>query len=131
MTHSGVSSAASREQSLPSPRLAPPPSAALVFRRRVNYRLHRVHSVPPSVSACERSSAAFNPRAGPTWKAASRRLAPPLCPPTTSTSAGRLDGKKSTNCLIIQIFVIMNCCSTVQEHGVQPVLPPQHSSCES
>lgn len=61
--------------------------------------------------------------------------APPPPPLVTDEhirqGAGLVDEKKFTNCLIIQIFMIMNRYSTVREHGVQPELPPQHSSCES
>lgn len=62
---------------------------------------------------------------------------PPTPPPprhrkhTRRQGAGLVDEKKFTNCLIIQISMIMNRYSTVREHGVQPELPPQHSSCES
>lgn len=66
---------------------------------------------------------------------------PPTQPPTHPSTpvtdkhirqgAGLVDEKKFTNCLIIQISMIMNHYSMVREHGVQPELPPQHSSCES
>lgn len=96
---------------------------------------------------CECSSELFNPRNAPNWKTARERhggnqLSATIIPPSTlepppvnhehiRQGAGLVDEKKFTNCLIIQISMIMNRYSTVREHGVQPELPPQHSSCES
>lgn len=84
--------------------------------------------------ASERSSAPFNPRGGPKLEGSqwmSRSAPLPVTDEHIRQGAGLVDEKESTNCLIIQIFMIMNHYSTVQEHGVQPELPPQHSSCES
>lgn len=78
----------------------------------------------------------------PCWKTARERhggsqISATRFPARTPTrehirqGAGLVDEKKFTNCLIIQIFMIMNRYSTVREHGAQPELPPQHSSCES
>lgn len=65
------------------------------------------------------------------WSFPSALQPPPVASERIRQRAGFVDEKKSTNCLIIQISTIMNRYSTVREHGVQPELPPQHSSCES
>lgn len=92
------------------------------------------------------SSELFNPRNAPNWKTARKHQEAATCqrwsfsstlqpPPVTNEhnrqGAGLVDEEKFTNCLIIQISMIMNRYSTVLEHGVQPELPPQHSSCET
>lgn len=107
-----------------------------------------VNSPPQSdtsrVGGC--SSELFNPRNAPNWKTTRKRQEAATCqrwsfsstlqpPPVTNEhirqGAGLVDEEKFTNCLIIQISMIMNRYSTVLEHGVQPELPPQHSSCET
>lgn len=122
------------------------PSHALSFYCLVNYF---PSGFPPQsdtswVGGC--SSELFNPRNAPNWKTARKRQEAATCqrwsfsstlqpPPVTNEhirqGAGLVNEEKLTNCLIIQISMIMNRYSTAREHGVQPELPPQHSSCET
>lgn len=126
-------------QTIPPLSLAPSLPPPLSRFAAVSITVPVVFTPPPSdtfrrVWACERSSAPFNPRGALKLEGSqsSSRSAPlPVTDEHIRQGAGLVDEKESTNCLIIQIFMIMNHYSTVQEHGVQPELPPQHSSCES
>lgn len=125
--------------SLPRSHILP---SCQLHSQRFSFSVWHIHGV------CEHSSELFNPCSTLDWKTAKEHhrgsqlsgtiipLHPATVPPLVTEEhirqrAGLVDEKKFTNCLIIQIFMIMNRYSTVREHGVQPELPPQHSSCES
>lgn len=134
-----INNRSSLQLSLPRSHILP---SCQLHSQRFSYSVWHIHRV------CEHSSELFNPCNTLNWKTAKEHhrgsqlsgtiipLHPTTAPPLVTEEhirqrAGLVDEKKFTNCLIIQIFMIMNRYSTVREHGVQPELPPQHSSCES